>query len=89
MSKLLLVIAGTVYWLFLHRHMWVYMGEATLLTALTGLLGYWLRGMYEESRDDHPNLNGDSRPIWTPWHILCFMSGGILLEGVSRFLTAP
>jgi hypothetical protein len=87
MIKLTLIIAGTFYWLFLHRYVWIYMGEATLLTMLTALFGYMGRGMYELQRDEQPNFNGDKREVWTPWHILCFTAGGIVLEGVSRFLT--
>jgi len=86
MSKLILIIAGTVYWIILHRYVWIYMGEATALTAITGLLGYFVRGMYETHRDDYPNFNGDKREIWTPWHIICFMAGGITLDGIVRFV---
>jgi predicted neutral ceramidase superfamily lipid hydrolase len=86
MSKLLLIVAGTVYWIVLHRYVWIYMGEATALTALTAFIGYFLRGVYETERDAEPNFYGDKREIWTPWHIICFMAGGITLEGISRFM---
>ena len=86
MSKAWLFIGGTVYWIVLHRYVWIYMGEATLLTMLTALFGYMLRGMYEQHRDDTPNFYAEAREVWTPWHIICFMAGGIILEGVSRFM---
>jgi hypothetical protein len=89
MTKAWLFIGGTVYWLFLHRYVWIYMGEATLLTTITAVLGYMGRGMYETHRDDYPNFYGDKREAWTPWHIFCFMAGGIILEGTSRFMTMP
>jgi hypothetical protein len=86
MTKFILIIVGTLYWVFLHRYVWVYMGEATFLTMLTGVFGYMGRTIYEFKRDDYPNFSGVKREYWTPWHIICFMAGGITLEGVSRFL---
>jgi H+/Cl- antiporter ClcA len=86
MSKFALVIGGAIYWFVLHRYGWLYMGEATLICAVTGLLGYWLRGMYEFQRDETPNFYGEVREVWTPWHILCFVSGGIVLAGITRLL---
>jgi len=87
MTKIALIVGGTIYWLVLHRYVWIYMGEATFLTTLTALLGYMVRGMYELRRDEQPNFYGYKREVWTPWHILCFISGGIVLEGMSRFLS--
>lgn len=86
MTKLALFIAGATYWIVLHRYGWIYMGEATLLTFITGLFGYMGRGMYETHRDDKPNLTGVPRPAWTPWFLITWMSGGIILEGVSRWV---
>jgi hypothetical protein len=86
MTKAWLFIGGTVFWLTMHRYVWVYMGEATLLTLLAGLLGMMLRGMYEVRRDDYPNFHGDARPVWTGWHLVTWMAGGIILEGTTRFM---
>jgi hypothetical protein len=86
MTKVLLIIGGAIYWIVLHRYVWIYMGEATFLTMLTALFGYMARGMYEVRRDETPNFYSTKREVWTPWHIICFMSGGITLEGISRFL---
>ena len=85
-TKLLLAVGGMLYWWVLHRYVWIYMGEATLLTFITGLFGYMLRGMWEIRRDDLPNFSGVRRVAWTPWHIIAWMSGCITLEGVTRFL---
>lgn len=89
MTKFYLFMAGVFYWLFLHRYVWIYMGEATFLTMLTAIFGYMARGMYETKRDETPNFHGEKREVWTPWHILCFMAGGIILEGVSDYFTLP
>lgn len=73
MTKAILVLLGTIYWLFLHRVVYIYMGEATLLSMLTALVGYVV-------------LNRLNPQRWTPWHVISFMAGGIFLEGISRFL---
>ena len=73
MIEALLILGGAVYWLFLHRVVYIYMGEATFLTMLTALIGYWL-------------LSTKNPNTWTPWHVICFMSGGIFLEGIARFI---
>jgi len=84
MTKAVLALAGTIYWLFLHRVVYIYMGEATFLTMLTAFLWYAIRKHREDNMG--PNFYGEKREIWDASHILTFMAGGITLEGVSRFI---
>jgi len=86
MSKAYLFVGGVFYWMILHRYVYLYMGEATFLTLITGILGLAARNAYEDHRDDTPNLYAEWRERWGAWHLVCWLAGGILLEGVSRFL---
>jgi hypothetical protein len=84
MTKAILFFIGMVYWMTIHRYGRLYMGEATLIASLTIWAWYGIRKHREANWE--PNFYGERREIWTPWHILSFMAGGICLGGVTRFL---
>ena len=43
-----------------------------MLSMLTALVGYVVLKRFNPER-------------WTPWHVISFMAGGIVLEGIVRF----
>jgi nicotinamide riboside transporter PnuC len=60
------------------------MGEATLVVMLTGF-GWYVWRKHREANWG-PNFYNDSREVWTGWHVICFMSGSIVLPGLVRFI---
>jgi hypothetical protein len=60
------------------------MGEATLLLLFTGVTGLEIRALWEVYLDNHPN--DKTRVYWDAWDVIAWISGGILLDGLVRWM---